>query len=541
MVAEHHRERRALNTRARILLATNGDLHGPVFQAGAHEFRAGDEVICRAPAKQLHPADQPKRYLRNGTRGTVTAVDPDGPQPGIVVDFEHRGPIRVPAEFLTRELRPGIHGGLTYSYALTSHAAQGHTHHAARTLTTDSSSRPGVYVGLTRGQADSRLYAVRRRDLVADPDAEDHLPRLTDDKTTLEAVTDRLITTSREHLATTHDPNATQVAQLRDAHPLAELVDLHERAASDDDRTLIERAITARRLSLARAARLDPRPGLVARIGPRPDVANQQRVWDMAVGAVAVRQELDGVEDHTLRVFRLPDTPRVHRLLRRAETAHLTSLPTAELANEVISLTNDLTTASRGSLLRRRHVVDALERAALDIERIERRRTSLDAHEHPHERRRLRGNAELAAELARARAHHNLLAQRLAFIDEDPTAHAPIVERLERLHAALDHQVRRAVDQARTHLPRYITDLIGPRPMGDVGRSWDQRVRELEAFRHHHGLKPTDEVSATEAGAAERALGPRPPTSAAAMAWDLTLDAITAPLPDLEPTPARSL
>jgi conjugative relaxase-like TrwC/TraI family protein len=542
MVAEHHRERRALNTRARILLATNGDLHGPAFHAGAHEFRAGDEVICRAPAKQLHPAGQPERYLRNGTRGTVTAVDPDGPQPGIVVDFEHRGPIRVPAEFLTRELRPGIHGGLTYSYALTSHAAQGHTHHAARTLTTDSSSRPGIYVGLTRGQADSRLYAVRRRDLVADPDAEDHLPRLTDDKTTLEAVTDRLITTDREHLATTDDPTATQVAQLRDAHPLAELVDLHETAASDDDRTLIERAIAARRLSLARAARLDPPPELVARIGPRPDVHHQQRVWDMAVGAVAVRLELDGVEGCTLRAFRLPDTRRVHRLLRRAETAHLTSFPTDELADEVIALTNDLTTASRASLLRRRQVVDALARATLDIEHTERQQTSLDAQGHRNARTRPRiANADLAAELARARAHHDRLAQRLALIDEDPAAHTPLVERLERLRAALDHQVRRAVEQARTNPPRYTTDLMGPRPTGEAGVSWDRRVHLLETFRHHHGLAPSDDAGATDAGPAEYALGPRPPTSAAAMAWDHTLDAITAPSSALEPTPALRL
>jgi conjugative relaxase-like TrwC/TraI family protein len=536
MVAEHHRERRALNTRARILLATNGDLHGPVFQAGAHEFRAGDEVICRAPAKQLHPAGQPKRYLRNGTRGTVTAVDPDGAQPGIVVDFEHRGPIRVPAEFLTRELRPGIHGGLTYSYALTSHAAQGHTHHAARTLTTDSSTRPGIYVGLTRGQADSRLYAVRRRDLIADPDAEDHLPRLTDDKTTLEAVTDRLITTSREHLATTHDPTATHVAQLRDAHPLAELIELHNITNSNDHRELIERAIAARRTAVARAACLDPPPTLAARIGPRPDVPSQQRVWDMAVGAVAVRHELQGVDDGARRAFRLPDAARVHRLVHRAETAHLAGQPTRELADEVVALTNDLTTGGRASLLRRRQVVDAVARAALDVERAKGRLTSIDPQQKPTARTRPRtARADLAAELARARAHRDRLAQRLALIDEDPAAHAPIVERLEHLRAALDQQVRRAVEQSRTNPPRYTTDLIGPRPAGDAGRVWDKRAHQLEAFRHHHGLAPTDSAGAPDAGAAERALGPRPRTSAAAIAWDLALDAVTTPLPALEP------
>jgi hypothetical protein len=262
----------------------------------------------------------------------------------------------------------------------------------------------------------------------------------------------------------------------------------------------------------------------------------------MAVGAVAVRQELDGIEDRVLGAFRLPDTPRVHRLLQRAEIAHLTSLPTDELAGEVTALANDLTTAGRASVLRRRQVVDALARAALDIERTEQRLTGHDAHEHRNQGKRFRlADGELAAELARARAHHNRLAQRLALIDEDSAAHAPIVERLERLHAALDHQVRRAVEQARTNPPRYATDLIGPRPAGDAGRSWDQRVHKLETFRHHHGLAPSDDAGATDAGPAECALGPRPPTSAAAMAWDLTLDAITAPMPAREPTPVVRL
>jgi ATP-dependent exoDNAse (exonuclease V) alpha subunit len=124
------------------------------------------------------------------------------------VDFENRGTIEVPLEFLTKELRTGVVGGLTYSYALTSHAAQGQTYEAARTLATDGSTRPGVYVGLTRGREDARLYAVRRRDLLRDRDAEDHMPRLDDHKTTLEALTDRLVSTGDETLAIAIDNNA---------------------------------------------------------------------------------------------------------------------------------------------------------------------------------------------------------------------------------------------------------------------------------------------------------------------------------------------
>lgn len=530
MVAEHHRERRALNTRARVLLAANGVLHGPAFHAGAHEFRAGDEVICRAPAKQFHPTGQPRRYLRNGTRGTVIDVDPDGPRPGIVVDFEHRGPIRIPIEFLTRELRPGIHGGLTYSYALTSHAAQGHTHHAARTLATDSSSRPGIYVGLSRGQADSRLYAVRRRDLEADAEAEDHLPRLHDDKTTLEAVTDRLITTDHEHLATTRDLIATEVGRLRNSHRLGELVRLHSGATTDNDRALIARAVGARGDALARAACLQPSPELVARIGQRPETPTERRAWDAAAGAVAVHAELQDISDQDARLLRLPDAARVARVHRRAEIVHLARLPTSALADEISTLTADLTTGGRASLLRRIQVSSALARADLAVDHVRAREIELKTQNGippstSGDDRIAQDDSE--ADLARARVHRDQLAQRLALINEDPTAHDQVAERLELLHTALNHQVDRAVERDRTSPAQYVVDLIGTRPAGDAGQPWDHRVRQLETYRHRHRHSPADDpTSGRGIGAAERALGSRPHSSAAGLAWDLTLDAL---------------
>jgi conjugative relaxase-like TrwC/TraI family protein len=529
MVAEHHRERRALNTRARVLLAAHGDLHGPVLHAGGHEFQAGDEVICRAPAKQLHPPGQPRRYLRNGTRGTVIAVDPEDSRPGMIVDFEHRGPIRIPSDFLTRELRPGIHGGLTYSYALTSHAAQGHTHHAARTLATDSSSRPGIYVGLTRGQADSRLYAVRRRDLEADSEAEDHLPRLRDDKTTLEAVTDRLITTDQEHLATTRDPTAADVGRLRGSYRLDELIELHTSSRVDNERALITRAIAARRDVLAQSARLNPSPELVARLGQRPQTPTARRMWDAAAAAIAVHAESQYIPDQDARAFRLPDAGHVAHLTRRAEITYLAQLPTNELAEEIAKLTGDLTTGGRASFLRRIQVSSALTRADLAItqaqphapdaklQRNSQSPVSLDAPG-------ARDAAE--ADLARLRMHREDLALRLAFIDEDPSTHDQVAERLERLRAALDHQIDRAVERSRTSPPQYVVGLIGERPAGDASQQWDNELRQLETYRHRHGLSYGHDAEAPGGEPGERALGPRPRNSAAALAWDVTLDAL---------------
>lgn len=540
MVAEHHRERRALNTRARIMLGAAGDLRGPTLQAGAHEFRTGDEVICRAPAKHLHPDGQPRRYLRNGTRGTVIAVHPDG-QPAITVDFEHRGPIRVPIEFLTRELRPGVHGGLTYSYALTTHAAQGHTHDAARTLATDGSTRPGIYVGLTRGQHDSRLYAVRRRDLDTDREAEDHLPRLEDDKSALEAVTDRLITTGHEQLATTQDPTAREVAALRGAHRLADLVSVYQSVQDTDQRAIVARAVRARRDVLARQARLKPPPQLVARIGPRPARGPDRRVWDAAVGATAVHHELRDAPAGAARELGLPDAAGVAGRVREAEISYLARQPTRDLANEVGSLTAELTTGGRASLLRRGNLSAALERADQAIDHARHRLAELRAQHGQSAGSTAATSTRIAhehaeIEVARADWHHDQLAHRLALLDEDPAAHDRVAQRLERLRAALDRQVRIAVEHALTRPPAYVTTLIGPRPGGEAGQHWDGRVRQLEQYRHHHGLSPNDLTTEPQFGPVEQALGPRPTAPAAALAWQTTLDALTAAAPALEPT-----
>src|SRR5262249_14158871 len=144
----------------------------------------------------------------------------------------------------------------------------------------------------TRGQHDSRLYAVRRRDLHTDLEAEDHLPRLQDDKTALEAVTDRLITTGPEQLATTQDPTARAVGALRDQHPLPDLVRRHGDSRDDEERAVLTRAVRAQRDAIACDARLHPTPELLARIGARPDHPSDQRSWDAAVGADAVLREL---------------------------------------------------------------------------------------------------------------------------------------------------------------------------------------------------------------------------------------------------------
>ena len=71
MIAEHHFERRELNTRARALLAADGTLAGPVLEAADQTFQAGDEVIARAQDRALRPD--------GGGRGSTSATAPAEP------------------------------------------------------------------------------------------------------------------------------------------------------------------------------------------------------------------------------------------------------------------------------------------------------------------------------------------------------------------------------------------------------------------------------------------------------------------------------
>src|SRR5262249_17508011 len=138
------------------------------------------------------------------------------------------------------------------------------------------------------------------------------------------------------------------------------------------------RAVGVRRDALARTARLTPSPQLVARIGQRPDAPTDRRAWDAAAGAVAVCAELHDVPDHDARALRLPDAARVGSIVRRAEITYLARRPTSDLADEISTLTDDLTTGGRASLIRRIKVSAALARADLAIDNAQARKMEVE-------------------------------------------------------------------------------------------------------------------------------------------------------------------
>ena len=120
-------------------------------------------------------------------------------------------------------------------------------------LATEEATRAGVYVGLSRGTSDARLYVVRSDDIHPDRGPDDDLPALRDETRAADALARRLETAGPERLATEHDRDALAVARLRHRHDLPEL----DRLAADGD-PIAGRAAQAEAGAIADAA--DRRP-----------------------------------------------------------------------------------------------------------------------------------------------------------------------------------------------------------------------------------------------------------------------------------------
>ena len=187
----------------------------------------------------------------------------------MVVDFERRGRVVVDYSHLTHRVRPGVVGRLAHSYALTTYAAQGETYEAGRGMATEAAMRAGVYVALSRGRTDAKLYVLRRRDLLPGADEHVDLPRLEATTAILAEVTARLEAQQAERLATEVDADAPEVARLRRAHSLGELAAMASGPATPSSHRA-RRAMVDELGAIATRARVRPDPDLVARLGPRP-------------------------------------------------------------------------------------------------------------------------------------------------------------------------------------------------------------------------------------------------------------------------------
>ena len=546
MIADHHVERRELNSRARALLAAQGYLRGKVVEVAGHRYQVGDEVIDVHQERKLFPRGGNERdRVRTGERGVVVEVRA-GKHPVVVVDFERRGRVEIGHAFLAKRVRPGVVGVIAHSYAITSHMAQGETYQAGRHLSTDVSSREGVYVGLTRGKGDAKLYMVRRQDLAPAPDAHLGLPRLVDDTETVKAVTQRLETQRGEQLASEVDPLAGAAAALVRSHSLAALAEL----ASGSEHPAAVRAYRHVVEAVAGAARLDPPLAEVARLGPRPGGGAERDTWDRAVGAAAVYRDRFGgvaIEGGTGASWALgpvpDDQPRRQRYaavaeaLGEAERGWTSRMPVATLAGERRALDRALAagvgpaahdealaavaSARHGREAACEELVQATDRfAALSRSRLRRRnpqgielaRRSVAAAE-----RRLAG-----ADLALQRAETTVGA-----IEDHRPDRLRLEQRLALVDQVLDHKVAGAVARPEP----YLTAAIGE-PETERTPSWMEAATRIESYRHRQlGLGVSDGPVGTEVGLAG-AVGPRPGDYVEALAWDHVAEVAA---PDLAP------
>lgn len=478
MIAQHHRERRALNARAQALLSADGALTGPGVGIGDATFHIGDEVIARAPNRQLHPTNDPKAYIRNGTIGTVTSIDDTPGAESLTVNFDGRGPVTVPHDWLTAELRPGIAGGLTPAYAVTSHAAQGDTYRTGRIIATDTASTEAVYVGLTRGSHDSRIYTVRNEPHTIDTDP--RLPRIEDPRTEIEALTDQLSKQKPTELAVVANPDIGRLLDLTRL-PLTELNGSNDPLARHAQNIVESR--------VAYEARINPDVTVIAHLGPRPTNTDLAKIWDNGVGAVSVYQArigdpsaIPGAQPTGLTTDHADHA--MTGAVRAAQVASLSERPTAELA------------ARRGELVAEARRVPVANERML--------RSDLNnAHQTvaPVSPEAVSTDADRAVDRAERRLASGVESNRMLLRLEG---------QVERIDDALAPRIRVAVNAR----PDYLTDTLGE-PTADNAVRWDSAATAIETYRHSTlGLEPSDGPLDQQAS-----IGPMPTRPIAAEAW----------------------
>lgn len=547
MLAENHAARNELNRRAQVLLKADGAINGEGVRIGESTFHVGDQVIARAQNRKLRPPDgDRKSYVRNGTKGTVVGINAE--TSALSVNFEGRGVIEVPHAWLSKKLRDGVTGGLTPSYAMTTHAAQGDTFDASHSLVTDRSSREGQYVALTRGEHDVRFYAVDAAEFASEPPATEHgLPILNDRKDLIEEVQANLSRPKPADLATVSDLDLAGVMHL--AHSGMSLRELeavggpHASRAAD---MIVARA--------SAAVRSDPPAPLVAMIGER-NPGDPQR-WDNTANAYALYHQRWGSQPRAGHIAERPpehapatqhtdySALRADLIGNRAHNnRHLQPVDLAAVRSELVSqladagpATSHLDSRITGHLKRR---VATLEAREANLQ------AALSTATKPKQRRQNRDGPELArrnlstvhGDLDVARAH---LADHLAVSTQRPTQ-AAVRDRVGMELAVVDNVIDRHVTTAVSTPQAYRSVALGDRPnQPDKAARWDTAAAAVERYRIGTlGRSPGTGPVTTAATGAAHAIGAQPSTPVGQQQWHTANQAIAAinqPAPTLQPT-----
>jgi conjugative relaxase-like TrwC/TraI family protein len=184
MLAHRRADVDELNQLARTLMKAEARLGTRRLVVAEREFRAGDRIVCRRNSEALG--------VRNGTRGTVTSVEPTGGTLTIRTDRGQR--LRLSRRYLEA-------GHVEHGYALTGHAGQGGTVERAFVLGGNRGAlQEWGYVTLSRARQETRIYLT---EVEVEPDS--HFHQL-DDRSPRTRLAQALEGTAAEQLASDPRP-----------------------------------------------------------------------------------------------------------------------------------------------------------------------------------------------------------------------------------------------------------------------------------------------------------------------------------------------
>jgi conjugative relaxase-like TrwC/TraI family protein len=158
MIAFSRAEITRLNTAARDRMAQDGRLGPDALQLAEREFRVGDRIVCGRNARA-------RLGVVNGTRGQVTALDPD--QRALTITTDEGNSVTLPGWYVAgrgHDNQPWVDHG----YAITGHKTQGLTGDDFGVRPSTRADAHWTYVAASRHRFDVRLYLVEELDRPAE-------------------------------------------------------------------------------------------------------------------------------------------------------------------------------------------------------------------------------------------------------------------------------------------------------------------------------------------------------------------------------------
>jgi conjugative relaxase-like TrwC/TraI family protein len=142
-----------LNTACQELLAARGRLGQERLQVEDRQLAVGDRVVCGHNAIG-------ELGVANGSRGTITALDPHARTLTLQFDGQDAKEVTLPRFYLDGRRQGERNRRVDLAYATTGHRAQGLTRGRALVRLTGTEDVNWLYVQLSRARQDTRLYAV---------------------------------------------------------------------------------------------------------------------------------------------------------------------------------------------------------------------------------------------------------------------------------------------------------------------------------------------------------------------------------------------